>query len=70
MDLRNYKTLFLPALLIALLTLSIDGQAQKERRRKASSSVVPASLRIAEAERSFTEGEKYFILEDYAKALY
>ncbi len=29
-----------------------------------------SSARIAEAERIFTEGEKYFILEDYTKALF
>jgi tetratricopeptide (TPR) repeat protein len=31
---------------------------------------IPAELRLREAEASFTEGEKYFILEDYAKSLY
>lgn len=31
---------------------------------------MPLAMRLREAEASFTEGEKYFILEDYAKSMY
>ena len=39
-----------------------------QRKKKASESPI-ASVKLREAEFYFTEGEKYFILEDYAKAL-
>src|SRR5258708_6759306 len=42
--------------------------AQKEKKKK--SEPVFSSARMAEAERIFTEGEKFFILEDYTKALF
>ena len=42
--------------------------AQKEKRKK-SSDAQPSEMRLREAEFFFTEGEKYFILEDYTKAL-
>ena len=42
--------------------------AQKDKKKK--SEPVYSSARIAEAERIFTEGEKFFILEDYTKALF
>jgi len=42
--------------------------AQKERKKKPDP--VFSSARMAEAERIFTEGEKFFILEDYTKALF
>ena len=55
------------AILIALaLLLSVTAFAQKKRRGGEE----PAQgIRLREAEFYFTEGEKYFILEDYAKAL-
>jgi len=42
------------------------GQREK---RKVVADPTPSSARLREAESSFMEGEKYFILEDYAKAL-
>lgn len=39
-----------------------------QRKKKTSESPIP-SVKLREAEFYFTEGEKYFILEDYAKAL-
>jgi len=42
--------------------------AQKERRKKNAAPVTAA--RGHEAERYFTEAEKYYILEDYSKALF
>jgi tetratricopeptide (TPR) repeat protein len=52
-------------LLILLLTLPVA--AQKKKRFSADSQ--PQGVKLREAEFYFTEGEKYFILEDYAKAL-
>ena len=43
--------------------------AQKDKKRKTSGTTTP-STRLMEAEASYVEGEKYFILEDYTKALY
>jgi tetratricopeptide (TPR) repeat protein len=40
-----------------------------QRKKKATGSSPIASVKLREAEFYFTEGEKYFILEDYAKAL-
>ncbi len=40
-----------------------------QRKKKTSDSSPLASVKLREAEFYFTEGEKYFILEDYAKAL-
>jgi len=47
---------------------SLSAYAQREKKRKPEP--VFASARIAEAERIFTEGEKFYILEDYTKALF
>ena len=40
-----------------------------QRKKKDSSDVYATGLKLREAEFYFTEGEKFFILEDYAKAL-
>jgi tetratricopeptide (TPR) repeat protein len=45
--------------------LSVSGQ----RKKKDTSDVYASGLKLREAEFYFTEGEKFFILEDYAKAL-
>jgi tetratricopeptide (TPR) repeat protein len=47
---------------------SFSSYAQKDRKKKPEP--VFSSARIAEAERIFTEGEKFYILEDYTKALF
>jgi len=63
------KTKF--TLILVTLGLSFSSfscLAQKEKKKK--SEPVYSSARIAEAERIFTEGEKFFILEDYTKALF
>lgn len=39
------------------------------QKKKKADQATPGSLKAREAEFYFTEGEKYFILEDYAKAL-
>ena len=50
------------------MILAPAAYAQKEKRKK-SSEAQPSEMRLREAEFFFTEGEKYFILEDYTKAL-
>jgi tetratricopeptide (TPR) repeat protein len=57
--------IFFLALVLAI-TLPVAVAAQK---RKRSDSDSPQGLKLREAEFYFTEGEKYYILEDYAKAL-
>lgn len=56
------------SLLILLVFVGFSAIAQKEKKKKA---VSPQSneMRLREAEFFFTEGEKYFMLEDYTKAL-
>lgn len=50
-----------------LLTPHFSANAQREKRKKAEGATEAAIA--SEAESFFTEGEKFFILEDYAKAL-
>lgn len=61
-----YKVAFLFVFLACWLMLPLNGNAQ--RKKKDEQSPV-ASVKLREAEFYFTEGEKHFILEDYAKAL-
>lgn len=51
---------------LAVSLLAVDGIAQ---RKKKDDQAPVASVKLREAEFYFTEGEKHFILEDYAKAL-
>jgi tetratricopeptide (TPR) repeat protein len=60
---RNTAVWFLVVLAVLTSQFSI---AQK---RKRSDDDTPRGIKLREAEFYFTEGEKYFILEDYAKAL-
>lgn len=55
-------------LLIGFLTVE-PAVAQKNQKKRKNSDTYARSIRHREAEFYFTEGEKYFILEDYAKAL-
>jgi tetratricopeptide (TPR) repeat protein len=59
-----------PILLFSLLFLMGMPQlhAQRDKKKKPTDGISPAQLR--EAEFYFTEGQKYFILEDYTKALF
>ncbi|HMG88617.1 MAG TPA: tetratricopeptide repeat protein [Chryseolinea sp.] len=50
-----------------ILLLSISAFAQ--RKKKTPDETQASGIKLREAEFYFTEGEKYFILEDYAKAL-
>jgi tetratricopeptide (TPR) repeat protein len=66
----NHKTFWLSGFfLTVLLTAFMPVHAQKDRKKRPTEGM-PMAIRLREAEASFTDGEKYFILEDYAKALY
>lgn len=52
-----------------LFLLHAPVQAQRDKKRKSPVEAELTSLRMREAESVFTEGMKFFILEDYAKAL-
>jgi tetratricopeptide (TPR) repeat protein len=56
--------------IVLLILLSVIGVVPLAAQRKKKPEDSPiASVKLREAEFYFTEGEKYFILEDYAKAL-
>ena len=61
----SYRAVSLLAALILLV--SINSLAQ--RKKKTPDETQASGIKLREAEFYFTEGEKYFILEDYAKAL-
>ncbi len=52
--------------MFCLIAITLPAQRDK---KKGSTEPASASARLREAEFFFTEGEKYFILEDYTKAL-
>lgn len=55
-------------LVLALLT-SAPLVAQKKKRDGTERGVAPSSEQVAEAERTFTDGLKYFLMEEYGKAV-
>lgn len=61
-----YKVTYFLVLLEIICLLPFEGLAQ---RKKKDEGTPVASVKLREAEFYFTEGEKHFILEDYAKAL-
>ncbi len=65
MSFKNYSGV---GWLVLSLVLAMPAHAQK--RKKNPGEVLASTSRAREAEFYFTEGEKYFILEDYAKALF
>jgi tetratricopeptide (TPR) repeat protein len=67
--LANPRTRFILTIVCPLLLITLSAVAQRDKKRK-SLEGMPVAVRMREAESAFTEGEKYFILEDYAKALY
>src|SRR5688572_17998226 len=54
-------------MVVLLMTVPLSLHAQ--RKKKDTGDVFASGLKLREAEFYFTEGEKFFILEDYAKAL-
>lgn len=61
-----YKVTYFLTFLGFTCLLPVEGHAQK--KKKTGDNPI-ASVKLREAEFYFTEGEKHFILEDYAKAL-
>ncbi|MBX2941847.1 MAG: tetratricopeptide repeat protein [Cyclobacteriaceae bacterium] len=64
---KHYSAIVL-FLLTVLVGTSTISYAQKDKRKKSASSA-PSEAQLREAEFYFIEAEKYFILEDYTKAL-
>lgn len=62
---RNSTKLVMSLLIVMACVVCHSAMGQKKKKPEES----PVSSRQREAEFYFTEGEKYFILEDYAKAL-
>lgn len=52
-----------------LLAIACAPSVSAQRKKKDSGDVFASGIKLREAEFYFTEGEKFFILEDYAKAL-
>ena len=65
MKLIHINSVFRLFLVLALVLPQTAGAQKKKRGGEES----PQGIRLREAEFYFTEGEKFFILEDYAKAL-
>jgi tetratricopeptide (TPR) repeat protein len=61
----SYRAVSLLTALILLLSINLLAQ----RKKKTPDETQASGIKLREAEFYFTEGEKYFILEDYAKAL-
>jgi len=62
----NFHRVTLCAFALALIVLT---PAVGQRRKKTTDEVQASGIKLREAEFYFTEGEKFYILEDYAKAL-
>ncbi len=63
------KNYLIKYVLFALLVISVPSWAQRDKKNKKPGEFKLSDARLREAEFFFTEGEKYFILEDYTKAL-
>jgi tetratricopeptide (TPR) repeat protein len=63
---RNFNRVKLYTIALALV---ISMPAMAQRRKKSADEVQASGIKLREAEFYFTEGEKFYILEDYAKAL-
>jgi tetratricopeptide (TPR) repeat protein len=61
-------SIYILLLFVGTLLVNIDSHAQRGRQKK-SEETQSSDARLREAEFFFTEGEKYYILEDYTKAL-
>ncbi|MEO5978990.1 MAG: tetratricopeptide repeat protein [Chryseolinea sp.] len=66
MSLRFYYTVL--SLMLAL-TMGMSVATHAQRKKRSTEDTQSSGIKQREAEFYFTEGEKYFILEDYAKAL-
>jgi tetratricopeptide (TPR) repeat protein len=63
-----FRKKYIYPLLLVMFTVGLTTMTSAQRKKKTSESPI-SSVKLREAEFYFTEGEKYFILEDYAKAL-
>src|SRR5690349_11441193 len=52
---------------VSILLIGFSSHAQREKKK---TEIISDELKLAQAEAYFVEGEKYFILEDYSKALH
>lgn len=64
----RYPSKTIVFVVLTMLVLNFQSHAQRDRRKKGDESQAQ-DAKLREAEFFFTEGEKYFILEDYTKAL-
>jgi len=55
--------------LVVILIVAISAPSYAQRKKKNADDIQASGIRLREAEFYFTEGEKFFILEDYSKAL-
>ena len=55
--------------MVTVIMITVPLSVSAQRKKKDSGDVYASGLKLREAEFYFTEGEKFFILEDYAKAL-
>lgn len=55
-------------LLFLLIGAALPSHGQRDKRKKSAQADASSEMRLREAEFYFTEGEKYFLLEDYTKA--
>lgn len=61
---------YLPLVIVALMMAASPAFAQRDKKKKPVGEIHLSEARLREAESFFTEAEKYFILEDYTKALF
>jgi tetratricopeptide (TPR) repeat protein len=61
------KPFLVGVILLVAIAVPVDALAQRDKRKKPNDFSVAAKL--MEAEAAFTEGQKFYILEDYSKAL-
>ena len=73
MQKTNSKILFVLMLIMSIVFLDIsDGYGQRSKKRKKNKEKDPVEINannLRLAEQFFTEGEKFFILEEYTKSL-
>jgi tetratricopeptide (TPR) repeat protein len=68
MEISFGNPVFYRCVLVMMFVCTITSTTVAQKKKKEVASAVP-SVKLREAEFYFTEGEKHFILEDYAKAL-
>lgn len=64
----RYSSIYILLFLVGTLLVNVDSYAQRGRQKR-SDEAQSTDAKLREAEFFFTEGEKYYILEDYTKSL-